>query len=171
MWTTLKWKAVESWSCSSVGVQSILSSFTPPHPPKIPAAAVQLCSEYNIKFYQQWYQMDDDKFMNCERVCLFWLTIMNKAQNWIGKLSKNDSQGPFHIEYYVIQNKWTHCALAIIIIHFFSPFSRSTCTDSKKLALWCPQQQNPLQCVVTSNSSISCILSSGVRNSSPVYSL
>lgn len=54
----------------------------------------------------------------------------------------------------------------------FFPSSPSTCTWKKKLALWCPQQRNPLRCAVTSSSSssISCILS-GVRNYSPVYLL
>lgn len=43
----------------------------PPHPPKIPAAAVELSSKHITKFYQQWHQMGDDKQMNCERLCLF----------------------------------------------------------------------------------------------------
>lgn len=54
-------------------------------------------------------------------------------------------------------------------IHYYHPFfSHFLCL----LALWCPQQKNPLQCVVSSSSSnISCILSAGVRNYSPVYLL
>lgn len=53
--------------------------------------------------------------------------------------------------------------------HYYHPFfPHFVCL----LALWCPQQQNPLQCVVSSSSSsISCILSAGVRNYSPVYLL
>lgn len=160
------WK-LELFKC---GCAELSPQLHPTTSPKIPAAAVDLCSQHNIKFYQQWCQMDENKFMNCERFCLFWVAVIIKAQSWTGKLSKNDSQGPFHIEYYAIQSNWTHCAPAIVITHFV-PFSLSPCTENKKLALWCAQQQSPLQGAVTpsNSSSISCTLSAAVSSPSPAH--
>lgn len=89
------------------------------------------------------------------------------------------TKGFFILTYYVIQNKWTHCALSIIIIHFFH-FLCLLALTTKVGPLMSSAAESltqhvvssiPLQCVVTSSSSFSCILSAGVRNYSPVYLL
>lgn len=136
----------------------MLSSFTPPHSPRTPAASAKLYPEYSNKCYQHWHNTDNDNVMNCARVCfsLVWHTTP-QAQNGTEKLNKSDSHMFSHAEIlcnaHLHKINWGIVALSIIILFVFSDNKVGPILVSSEKSLM------PLQSILPFSKSIFCILS------------